>query len=133
MGDTTLLVVDDDTDVRQSIRLLLTKAGYRVIEAADGHHAIATLSATPSPDISAILVDLHMPQVGGAQVIRFLKAHCPTVPFVVLTADRDFLLTEVLAKEGVCDYLIKPISKDKLLESVRVAVRLHQLRQQQPQ
>ena len=56
-----------------------------------------------------------MPNVNGVEVIRHLKAHYPTVPFIVLTANPDFLLTEILAKDGVCDYLIKPISKEKAL------------------
>lgn len=127
----TVLIVDDDANVRQSVRIILTKAGYRVIEAADGREAMAMLAAGPVAEISAILVDLQMPHVTGVEVIRYLQDHCPTVPFIILTADRDFLLTEILAKQGVCDYLIKPVAKDKLLESIRVAVHLHQLRKQQ--
>ena len=133
MSGATIFIVDDDANVRQSVGLVLTKAGYRVIEAGDGQQAIATLAASPGADISAILVDLQMPHVNGAEVIRYLQSHCPTVPFIILTADRDFLLTEILAKQGVCDYLIKPVARDKLLESVRAAVNLHQLRtHQQP-
>ncbi|MGQ0810771.1 MAG: response regulator [Nitrospiraceae bacterium] len=67
----------------------------------------------------------------GAEVIAYLKTCHPTVPFIVLTAHREFLLTEVLAKQGVCDYLIKPVSEKKLLEVIRTAVRLHELRKQQ--
>ena len=48
-------------------------------------------------------------------MIRHLKALYPTVPFIVMTANPDFLLSEVLAKDGVCDYLIKPFPKEKLL------------------
>ena len=131
MSCPTLLIVDDDADVRHSVRLILTKAGYNVLEAADGQEAIAILAAVPKPDLSVILVDLQMPRVNGPELIRYLHAYCPTVPFIILTADRDFLLTEVLAKQGVCDYCIKPVAKDKLLASIRVAVRLHQLREQQ--
>jgi DNA-binding NtrC family response regulator len=131
MSSATVLIIDDDANVRQSVRVLLTRAGYRVIEAADGREAIAMLTAGPEADISAILVDLQMPHVNGVEVIRYLQDHCPTVPFIILTADHDFLLTEILAKQGVCDYLIKPVAKDKLLESIRVAVHLHQLRKQQ--
>jgi FixJ family two-component response regulator len=49
----------------------------------------------------------------------------------VLTAERDLLLTEILSKQGVCEYLLKPVSKEKLLEAVRVGVRLHELRVRQ--
>ncbi|MEX5217551.1 MAG: response regulator [Nitrospira sp.] len=131
MSSATVLIVDDDAHVRQSVRLILTKAGYSVIEACDGQEAIAMFDSGVESVLSAILVDLQMPYVNGAEVIQYLQSHCPTVPFIILTADRDFLLTEILAKQGVCDYLIKPVARDKLLESVRVAVRLHQLRKHQ--
>jgi DNA-binding NtrC family response regulator len=131
MSSATVLIVDDDANVRQGVRLILTKAGYSVIEAGDGQEAIAMLDGGVESVLSAILVDLQMPHVNGAEVIQYLQSHCPTVPFIILTADRDFLLTEILAKRGVCDYLIKPVARDKLLESVRVAVHLHQLRKQQ--
>jgi two-component system, chemotaxis family, chemotaxis protein CheY len=128
MLDATIMVVDDDVELRQVVRLILTKAGYRVVEAADGREAISILGKSQADSISTILVDLQMPNVNGAEVIRHLKVHYPTVPFIVLTAEREFLLTEILAKEGVCDYLIKPVAKEKLLEAVRIAVGLHRLR-----
>ena len=128
MADATIMIVDDDVQIRNTVGLLLEKADYHVIRAVDGGEAIALLSAIPAGIISTILVDLQMPNVNGVEVIRHLKAHYPTVPFIVMTADPDFLLTEILAKDGVCDYLLKPFPKEKLLESVRVAVRLHRLR-----
>jgi DNA-binding NtrC family response regulator len=131
MADATIMIVDDNVEIRNVVGRILTKANYHVIEAVDGREAIALLSGSPDGRISTILVDLQMPNVNGAEVIRHLKAHYPTVPFIVLTAERDVLLTEILAKEGVCDYLIKPVSREKLLESVRIAVRLHRLRKDQ--
>jgi DNA-binding NtrC family response regulator len=131
MTDATIMIVDDDLEIRNVVGRILTKADYHVIEAVDGREAIDLLSSSPEGTISTILVDLQMPNVNGAEVIRHVKAHYPTVPFIVLTAERDVLLTEILAKEGVCDYLIKPVSKEKLLESVRVSVRLHRLRKGQ--
>ena len=125
------MIVDDDVEIRNTVGLLLAKAGYQVTRAADGREAIALLSAAPEGSVSTILVDLQMPNINGVEVIGHLKAHHPTVPFIVMTADPDFLLTEVLAKDGVCDYLIKPFSKEKLFESVRVAVRLNRLRKEQ--
>jgi DNA-binding NtrC family response regulator len=130
MADATIMIVDDDAEIRNTVGLLLKKADYHVIQAVDGREAIALLSAAPE-GISTILVDLQMPNVNGVEVIRHLKALYPTVPFIVMTANPDFLLTEVLAKDGVCDYLIKPFPKEKLLESVRIAVRLHRLRKDQ--
>ena len=80
MADTTIMIVDDNVEFRNIVGLILTRADYHVIEAVDGREAIALLSASPEGTISTILVDLQMPNVNGAELIRHLKAHCPTVP-----------------------------------------------------
>ena len=132
MAAASVMIIDDDTDIRRVVRLMLTKAGYQVVEASDGEAAIAWLkNSSQAGDIATIVCDLQMPKINGAEVIAHLRAHHPTVPFVVLTGDRDFLLNEILAKQGVCDYLIKPVSQEKLLNAVRVCVRLHGLRKNQ--
>jgi Response regulator containing CheY-like receiver, AAA-type ATPase, and DNA-binding domains len=132
MAAATVMIVDDNSDIRNIVGVMLTKAGYHVVEACDGEAAIAWLkNFGQAEDIATIVCDLQMPKINGAEVIAHLRTHHPTVPFVVLTADRDFLLNEILAKQGVCDYLIKPVSKEKLLNAVRVGVRLHGLRVQQ--
>src|SRR5688500_4488245 len=132
MAAATVMIVDDNPDIRNVVRVMLTKAGYHVVEASDGEAAIVWLkNFGQAEDIATIVCDLQMPNINGAEVIAHLRTHHPTVPFIVLTADRDFLLNEVLAKQGVCDYLIKPVSQEKLLAAVRVGVRLHGLREKQ--
>ncbi len=132
MEGATVMIVDDDPDVRNVIHFMLTNAGYRVVEASDGEAALARIqSSGPTEDIATIICDLRMPNVNGADVIEHLRTHHPTVPYLVLTGDTDFLLNEILAKRGVCDYLIKPVPKEKLLNAVRVSVRLHELREKQ--
>lgn len=132
MEAATVMIVDDDPNIRNVIRFILTKAGYRVMEASDGEAAIARMEISGrADDIATIICDLQMPKLNGAELIAHLRTHYPTIPFVILTADPDFLLNEILAKQGVCDFLIKPVSKEKLLDVVRVGVRLHQLRERQ--
>ena len=132
MEAATVMIVDDDPNIRNVIRFILTKAGYRVMEASDGEAAIARMEISGgADDIATIICDLQMPKLNGAELIAHLRIHYPTIPFVILTADPDFLLNEILAKQGVCDFLIKPVSKEKLLDVVRVGVRLHQLRERQ--
>ena len=132
MEAATVMIVDDDPNIRNVIRFILTKAGYRVMEASDGEAAIARMEISGgADDIATIICDLQMPKLNGAELIAHLRTHYPTIPFVILTADPDFLLNEILAKQGVCDFLIKPVSKEKLLDVVRVGVRLHRLRERQ--
>jgi DNA-binding NtrC family response regulator len=128
----TVLVVDDEAHIRKSVRLVLVKAGYDVIEAHNGEEAIAIMEAgDKAAKIDAILCDLQMPQIHGAQAIAYFKAHFPLVPVVIFTGEPDFVLTDVLMKQGVSDYLLKPVSDKKLLETIGTAVRLHELRQKQ--
>jgi CheY-like chemotaxis protein len=132
MEAATVMIVDDDPDIRNVIRFMLTNAGYRVVEASDGQAALARMKRSDEAEnIATIICDLQMPNMNGAEVIAHLRTDYPTVPYLVLTADPDFLLNEILAKQGLCDYLIKPMSKEKLLAAVRVGVRLHELREKQ--
>ena len=132
MEAATVMIVDDDPDIRNVLRFMLTNAGYRVVEASGGQAALARMKRSDGAEnIATIICDLQMPNMNGAEVIAHLRTDYPTVPYLVLTADPDFLLNEVLAKQGVCDYLIKPMSKEKLLAAVRVGVRLHELRVKQ--
>lgn len=122
-------MVDDEPQVRKPICLSLVKAGYEVVEASDGDQAIKTLGPADSPlMVDTILCDLLMPKFDGAQAISYFQLRCPSVPVVIMTGAPDFVLTEVLRKQGVTDYLLKPVSERKLLQTIRVTVSLHELR-----
>ena len=112
MGLGRVLVIDDNAYARHAICLILTKAGYEVAEAE-------------------VICDLEMPHVSGSQTISYFRSRYPLIPLVILTGASDFVLTEVLRNHGVTDYLLKPVSEKRLLEVVRVNVRLHELRQRQ--
>lgn len=71
----TILVVDDDTDIRDSIRLVLDREGYRSLGAANGAEALGVLQTTPEVDL--ILLDMMMPVMDG---IEFHKAQAALAP-----------------------------------------------------
>jgi CheY-like chemotaxis protein len=101
MEAATVMIVDDDPDIRNAVHFMLTKAGYRVVEASDGEDAIARMkSSGPTADIATIICDLQMPKINGAEVIAHLRTHYPTIPFLILTADSDCLLNEILANQA---------------------------------
>ena len=128
-----VLIIDDQVYVRQAVRLVLTKAGYDVIEAEDGAQAIHILGEHQNAsNVDTIICDLQMPNVDGAEAIRHFQRYFPRIPVVVLTGAPDFVLTDVLRDQGVADYLLKPVSAKRLMEVVRVTVRLHGLRRAQP-
>ena len=114
-----IMVVDDERNVRDIIRLQLEQRGFNILEADDGERAIEILKEGNNfVSVGLILCDIRMPKVNGIEVIDYLKREAPGVPIVVLTGYPDTELAVSLMKKGVKDYLVKPIDKAKLLETV---------------
>jgi two-component system chemotaxis response regulator CheY len=118
-----VLVVDDVAIVRKSISLTLTSAGYEVVTAEDGEQAIKILrESEDTPTVDAILCDLRMPKMNGAEAVAYFRLEYPIVPVVVLTAYPDVELAVSLMRQGVLDFLVKPVLQDELLTVVKRAV-----------
>ncbi len=128
MAKGRVLVVDDEAAVRKSIRLSLTKADYDVVEAEDGEQAIAAIRSGDNPlAVSAVICDLVMPKVNGMEAIAFFRSQFPGVPILVLTGHPNIENLNELYKQGVVDYLVKPIAPEKLLAVVEKAMQKHKL------
>ena len=128
MGLGRVLVVDDEADVRKSVRLILAKAGYDVIEAEDGGKAIAAIKADGNALlVDTIICDLYMPKVNGMEAIAYFRSQFPSVPVIVLTGQPDITNAAALFKQGVVEYLVKPIEPAKLMAAVHKAVQDHVL------
>ena len=129
MSKGRVLVVDDEADVRSSVRLILSKAGYDVIEAADGEAAINALKSGEHPiAVDAIICDLEMPKMGGIEAIPNFLFDFPSCPIIVLSGSVTLESTTrlfkpgVLFKQGVEEFLSKPIDQERLLSAVNKAV-----------
>ena len=121
-----VLVVDDEPSIRKLVNLSLTKAGYEVVEAQDGEQAIKVLNSDDNPlMVDTILCDIRMPKVNGIEAIAYFRAQYPTVPIVVMTGYPDVDLAVSLMRQGVLDYLVKPVSKDELLTVITKSVDNH--------
>jgi two-component system chemotaxis response regulator CheY len=119
MAKGKILVVDDENDVRDIIRLQLEQKGFNVLEAEDGENAINILQSGDNlVNVGLILCDIRMPKVNGVEAIEFLKKEAPGIPIVVITGYPDTELATGLLKKGVKDYLVKPVEKEKLLAVV---------------
>ncbi len=128
MAKGRVLVVDDEADLRKSIRLILTKADYDVVEAEDGEQAIAAIRSGDNPLLmNTIICDLVMPKVNGIEAIAFFRSQFPGVPILVLTGHPNIENMTELYKQGVVDYLMKPISPEQLLVVVEKAMQTHYL------
>ena len=119
-----ILVVDDEADMRKSLRLVLTIAGYDVVEAENGEKAIEVIkSAEHAHMIDTIICDIYMPKMNGLEAVAYFRAQFPSVPVIVLTGQTDRQWADLFFKQGVSDYLVKPIEPEKLTAAVRKTTR----------
>lgn len=126
MGLGRVLVVDDEADVRKTVRLTLTKAGYDVVEAEDGEKAMKEIRSGDNPlMVDAILCDIQMPKVSGMEAVPFFRQQFPSVPVIILTGHPQVKDATELMKQGVVDYLVKPVTPEKLTEIVGKHVKSH--------
>jgi two-component system, chemotaxis family, chemotaxis protein CheY len=117
-----ILVVDDEEEVRNTIKLQLKGTGLEVVEAEDGKKGIETLDAENALTVDAILCDVRMPTINGVEAIAYFRREYPSIPVIVLTGYPDVKLAVEFMKEGVVEYLVKPVEKEKLIETVMKAI-----------
>lgn len=117
-----ILVVDDEEEVRKTIRLQLQGTGLEVVEAEDGKKGIEVLDSENVITVDAILCDVRMPNVNGVEAVAYFRREYPHIPVIVLTGYPDVKLAVEFMKEGVFEYLVKPVEKEKLVETVMKAV-----------
>jgi CheY-like chemotaxis protein len=116
-GPQTILVAEDDNDIRLMMRVLLGMKGYRVVEACDGQEAV-DVAKESRPDL--ILMDLQLPRLNGFAVARFVRQtdSLRQVPIVVVSG-HDPLKHRGLALAAGCNaYVQKPIDFDRLDELI---------------
>jgi DNA-binding response OmpR family regulator len=115
----TILVVEDETTLRETLADALDAEGFRVVQAGDGRDALARFRAD-RPDL--VLLDLMLPELSGVEVCRIIRAES-SVPIVMLTA-KDSELDKVVGLElGADDYVTKPFSLRELSARIRALFR----------
>lgn len=112
----SILVVEDDADLRRMFRTALTLAGYDTEEAADGYIALHLIDQHRA---TAILLDLGLPAVSGYVVLQDLVAqgHTRDIPVIIVTAQFD-----VEPPPGAACLLRKPVGPDQLVKTVRECI-----------
>ena len=113
-----ILVVDDSTWQRTMLRKVLGGAGYAVVDAANGHEAVAKLEESPS----VIVCDLLMPELDGFGLLGLLKERGVAIPVVIASADIQKSTREKCEELGAYGFIGKPYTPDQLLQLVASAV-----------
>jgi two-component system OmpR family response regulator len=115
----SILVVDDDPQIREVVRFAVSREGFRVSEAGNGHDAIEAFEREP-PDL--IILDILMPEMDGTDVCRAIRRNS-TVPIIFLSS-KDDEVDRILGLElGGDDYVTKPFSPRELVARVRAVLR----------
>jgi len=117
----TLLLADDEANLRMLARITLDDPDYRILEAADGTSALS-LARAEHPDL--LVLDWMMPGLTGIEVARLLRQdpHTSHIPIIMLTAKGQVTDKEQGHIFGACAYLVKPFSPLELLETVEAAL-----------
>ncbi|MFQ6004024.1 MAG: response regulator [Woeseia sp.] len=117
-----VLVIDDEYVIRQTIRKQLDGTAFEVIEAEDGEQGIEVLNTLDNPlTVEVIICDIRMPKINGIEAIAYFRNEYPSTPLIVLTGYPDVTLATDLLKQGVYDYLTKPVDKQSLVGAVMKA------------
>ncbi len=115
-----ILIADDETEIRQILRILLEKAGYEVLEARDGVDAVEKMKTEPGIDLC--IMDIMMPNLTGIEATKIIRGFS-SVPILFLTA-KSLSSDKVSAySSGGDDYVVKPFSSTELLMKVEAMTR----------
>jgi two-component system KDP operon response regulator KdpE len=116
----SVLVTDDDPDLRRVLRRTLDALGFEVSESANGEQAVRAIAVRP---FDAVLMDVNMPGIGGIEACRKIRENAPRCQILMLTVrDREADKIEAL-DAGADDYITKPFSIPELAARLRSAVR----------
>lgn len=114
----TVLVVDDSSSLRGLVKLALTRAGYAVIEGADGREGLAQLDRAAK--VHLIVSDVNMPNMDGITFVQQIKQHPKHkfIPVIMLTTEDEGAKMQQAKAAGARAWLIKPFNPPELLDAV---------------
>ena len=115
----TLLLADDDLNLRRVLEFQLTEAGYEVATARDGAEAWEIFT---SGDFDCVVTDLRMPKLSGLELLGKIKTAAAEIPVIVITAFGEVETAVTAMKAGAFDYINKPFNRDEILLTLERAL-----------
>ena len=119
----TILVVDDDAEIRYSLSRVLSSRGYQVIEAASGEQGVAMVRKGPAPHL--VFLDVRMGGMGGIEALQHIRSANPRQLVVLMTAFGTAQTAIEAMKYGAFDYVMKPFDPAKVLSLAQNALQAH--------
>src|SRR5256886_5712028 len=115
----TILVVDDEENIRHTLRGVLADEGFDVLEAPNGRRALELLEHV-APRLA--IVDVWMPEVDGIELLERMRSHAPRLPIIVISGHGTIETAVRVIRLGAYDFLEKPFQLDALLQVVSRAL-----------
>ena len=123
----TVLIVDDESAIRDSLRMVLEYEGLNVVEASSGDQGLQQVRRV-QPD--AVLLDIKMPELDGLQVLQLLRERGYEMPVIIITGHGDISTAIEATRKGAFDFFEKPLQRDRVLLSLRNALESYRLQQE---
>ncbi len=117
----TILVIDDDTEIRYSLSRVLSSRGYQVTEAPSGEQGVALVKKGPAPDL--VLLDVRMGGIGGIEALQLIRSANPRQLVILMTAFGTAQTAIEAMKYGAFDYMMKPFDPQKVLALAEAALK----------
>ncbi len=124
-----VLVVDDDPEIRRTLRGVLEDEGHRVAEVADGARA---LEAIAQRRFDAVLLDVNMPEMGGLEALTMIREQSPQTGVIMVSGESTITTAVQALKRGAFDFIEKPIDPERLLDVLAQAAHVTALRRAEP-
>ncbi len=123
----TVMVVDDEQSILQSLGGLLTDEGFEVITVTNGYEALKSIDSE-SPDL--VLLDIWMPGIDGIETLKEIKKDNPHIQVIMITGHGTIETAVTATKHGAFDFIEKPISFDKVIVAINNALNYRRLEEE---
>jgi CheY-like chemotaxis protein len=119
-SDIQILIVDDETEIRDLVSVVLGKRGYQILKTGDGESALQLVEENPS--IALVLLDIRLPGCDGMTVLTQIREKHPDMAVVMITGLLNRELAQESIRSGAFDYVVKPLDVSRIPDMVRVAL-----------
>lgn len=130
MNIPSIMVIDDDPNLRKTLADILRHKGYATVSASNGMEGLASMQQNP---VNLALIDIGLPDISGVEVLKRIKADFPTTEVIILTGNATLDSAIEAANWGAFSYLVKPYDIEQLTLNIRRAIEKRQAEEDREQ